>query len=163
MQVSLSAHSPWKSLRRFPHSHRRDDAVKSGKPKTGFPTFHCHGFLFGPNSERRPGGGASLLFQAHCSIRKCSAGAKAYGFGDWCVTKSNSFEESFGPTRLLHPAPFPAPSMCPEMRSSWSQPAGGWRKPSSSANCGGLIRSLRQELDTLAELEPKVVRANERG
>src|SRR6266478_3812909 len=74
MQVSLSAHSPWKSLQRFPHSHRRDDAVKSGKPKTGFPTFHCHGFLFGPNSERRPGGGASLLFQAHCSIRKCWLG-----------------------------------------------------------------------------------------
>src|SRR5260221_8716872 len=34
---------PLQIAARFPHSHRRDDAVESGKPKTGFPTFHCHG------------------------------------------------------------------------------------------------------------------------
>ncbi len=32
-QVSLVAHSPWKSRTRFPHFHRPGDAWKSGKPR----------------------------------------------------------------------------------------------------------------------------------
>jgi len=40
-QVSLAAHSPWKSQKaRFPHSHRPGEAWKSGKPKAGFPLSH---------------------------------------------------------------------------------------------------------------------------
>jgi hypothetical protein len=45
-QVSLSAHSPWKSLR---DSHIPTAATKqwkSGKPKTGFPLSHCMVSLF---------------------------------------------------------------------------------------------------------------------
>ena len=71
-RFSLGAHSPWKSLR---DSHIPTAATKqwkSGKPKTGFPLSTATGCLFRPNSERRPGGGASLLLQAHCSVRKCS-------------------------------------------------------------------------------------------
>ena len=41
-QVSLRAHSPWKSqTARFPHSHRRDEAVEKWKTKkqvSHFPT-----------------------------------------------------------------------------------------------------------------------------
>jgi len=39
-QVSLVAHSPWKSRTRFPHFHRPGDAWKSGKPTAGFPLSH---------------------------------------------------------------------------------------------------------------------------
>jgi len=39
-QVSLGAHSPWKSLLRFPHSHRRDEAMEKWKAQGGFPLFH---------------------------------------------------------------------------------------------------------------------------
>jgi hypothetical protein len=39
-QVSLRAHSPWKSpTTRFPHSHSRDDAVEKWKANTRLPTF----------------------------------------------------------------------------------------------------------------------------
>jgi len=39
-QVFLDAHSPWKSLLRFPHSHRRDEAMEKWKAqKAGLPTF----------------------------------------------------------------------------------------------------------------------------
>jgi hypothetical protein len=39
-QVSLRAHSPWKSqTARFPHSHRRDEAMEKWKTKSRFPTF----------------------------------------------------------------------------------------------------------------------------
>src|ERR1039457_7434922 len=73
-QVSLRAHSPWKSqTARFPHSHRRDEAMEKWKTKNRFSTFPLPTIcLLLPNSERRPGGGASLLLQAHCSIRICS-------------------------------------------------------------------------------------------
>jgi hypothetical protein len=40
-QVFLAAHSPWKSLPRFPHSHRRDEAMGKWKAqKLGFPLSH---------------------------------------------------------------------------------------------------------------------------
>jgi len=46
-QVSLRAHSPWKSqTARFPHSHRRDEAMEKWKTKNRFPTFHCLRFAF---------------------------------------------------------------------------------------------------------------------
>jgi DMSO/TMAO reductase YedYZ molybdopterin-dependent catalytic subunit len=80
-QVSLRAHSPWKShTARFPHSHRRGEAMEKWKTKSRFSTFPlpCDS-LFRPNSERRPGGGASLLPQAHCLIRKCFLGALPSG------------------------------------------------------------------------------------
>src|ERR1019366_7331333 len=72
-QVSLRAHSPWKSqTARFPHFHRRDEAMEKWKTKNRFSTFPLPTIcLLLPNSERRPGGGASLLLQAHCSIRIC--------------------------------------------------------------------------------------------
>jgi hypothetical protein len=39
-QVSLRAHSPWKSLMRFPHFHRRDDeAGEKWKSRSRIPTF----------------------------------------------------------------------------------------------------------------------------
>ncbi len=39
-QVSLRAHSPWKSqTARFPHSHRRGEAMEKWKTKSRFPTF----------------------------------------------------------------------------------------------------------------------------
>jgi hypothetical protein len=43
-QVSLSAHSPWKSLPQFPHFHRRDDAGERGKPETSFPRSPAYDF-----------------------------------------------------------------------------------------------------------------------
>src|ERR1019366_5862173 len=78
-QVSLRAHSPWKSqTARFPHFHRRDEAMEKWKTKNRFSTFPLPTIcLLLPNSERRPGGGASLLLQAHCSIRICSQRAGA--------------------------------------------------------------------------------------
>lgn len=39
-QASHTSHSAWKSLSRFPHFHRADEAWKSGKPKPGFPLSH---------------------------------------------------------------------------------------------------------------------------
>src|SRR5450432_198747 len=46
-QVFLRAHSPWKSqTTRFPHSHSRCSAWKSGKPKAGFPLSHLLSLLF---------------------------------------------------------------------------------------------------------------------
>jgi hypothetical protein len=62
---------PLEIAAQFPHSHRRDEAVESGKPKAGFPLSTAVFSLVQTNSERRPGGAASLLLQAHCSIRKC--------------------------------------------------------------------------------------------
>jgi hypothetical protein len=45
-QVSLHAHSPWKSqTTRFPHFHSRDEARKSGKRKARFPLSHLLFFL----------------------------------------------------------------------------------------------------------------------
>src|ERR1019366_9933721 len=39
-QVSLRAHRPWKSqTARFPHSHRRDEAMEKWKTKNRFSTF----------------------------------------------------------------------------------------------------------------------------
>src|ERR1019366_9533645 len=52
--------------------HRRDEAMEKWKTKNRFSTFPLPTIcLLLPNSERRPGGGASLLLQAHCSIRIC--------------------------------------------------------------------------------------------
>src|SRR5271157_4886008 len=61
-QVSLTAHSPWKSLLRFPHSHSRDEPVEKWKSQNqAFPLSHCYVCpLFEPQKpkqERRPGGG----------------------------------------------------------------------------------------------------------
>ena len=61
-QVALTAHSPWKSLLRFPHSHSREEPVGKWKSqKQAFPLSHCSACpLFEPrskNQERRPGGG----------------------------------------------------------------------------------------------------------
>ena len=39
-QVSHCSHSAWKSLSRFPHSHRAGGAWKSAKPKPGFALSH---------------------------------------------------------------------------------------------------------------------------
>ena len=74
MQVSLNAHSPWKSLRdsHIPTAATKQWKVENQKQVSHFPLPWF--LLFKPNSERRPGGGASLLLQAHCSIRKCSRG-----------------------------------------------------------------------------------------
>src|SRR2546430_6240925 len=52
-QVSLSSHSPWKSLSRFPHSHSPD---------------HC----LIPNERSPRGGSLRSRLQAHSSMRKCS-------------------------------------------------------------------------------------------
>src|SRR5437763_16111917 len=71
-QVFPRRPQPLEIAARFPHSHRRDEAVEVENQKQVFPLPTATGWLFRPNSERRPGGGASLLLQAHCSIRKCS-------------------------------------------------------------------------------------------
>src|SRR5881296_723653 len=71
-QVFPRRPQPLEIAARFPHSHRRDEAVEVENQKQVFPLSTATGWLFRPNSERRPGGGASLLLQAHCSIRKCS-------------------------------------------------------------------------------------------
>src|SRR5213080_2465961 len=70
-QVFPRRPQPLEIAARFPHSHRRDEAVEVENQKQVFPLSTATGWLFRPNSERRPGGGASLLLQAHCSIRKC--------------------------------------------------------------------------------------------
>src|SRR5438094_5756329 len=70
-QVFPRRPQPLEIAARFPHSHRRDEAVEVENQKQIFPLSTATGWLFRPNSERRPGGGASLLLQAHCSIRKC--------------------------------------------------------------------------------------------
>src|SRR5437867_6414919 len=72
-QVFPRRPQPLEIAARFPHSHRRDEAVEVENQKQVFPLSTATGWLFRPNSERRPGGGASLLLQAHCSIRKCLA------------------------------------------------------------------------------------------
>src|SRR5438094_9799150 len=74
-QVFPRRPQPLEIAARFPHSHRRDEAVEVENQKQVFPLSTATGWLFRPNSERRPGGGASLLLQAHCSIRKCSTPA----------------------------------------------------------------------------------------
>jgi hypothetical protein len=52
-QVSHRAHSPWKSPKaRFPHSHRRDEAVGKWKAKTRLPTFPQHGFLISNSKQK---------------------------------------------------------------------------------------------------------------
>jgi hypothetical protein len=54
----------------FPPPRR---AMEKWKTRNRFPTFPLHTIsCFHLNSERRPGGGAALLLQAHRSIRKCS-------------------------------------------------------------------------------------------
>jgi hypothetical protein len=54
--VSLSSHRPWKSLARFPHSHRADNR-----------------FPFPQNQNRKdfPATGLPSSVQAHSSMRKC--------------------------------------------------------------------------------------------
>src|SRR5436305_1483054 len=76
-QVFPRRPQPLEIAARFPHSHRRDEAVEVENQKQVFPLSTATGWLFRPNSERRPGGGASLLLQAHCSIRKCFGGVIA--------------------------------------------------------------------------------------
>src|SRR5450432_3769554 len=54
-QVFLRAHSPWKSqTTRFPHSHSRCSAWKSGKPKAGFPLSHWLFLLFNQIKKGNP-------------------------------------------------------------------------------------------------------------
>src|SRR5450432_1908145 len=54
-QVFLRAHSPWKSqTTRFPHSHSRCSAWKSGKPKAGFPLSHWLSLLFNQIKKGNP-------------------------------------------------------------------------------------------------------------
>ena len=71
MQVSLNAHSPWKSLRdsHIPTAATKQWNVENQKQVSPLSTAMFS--LVQTNSKRRPGGGASLLLQAHCSIRKC--------------------------------------------------------------------------------------------
>jgi len=54
-------------------SHIPTAATKLWKveTETGFPLSTAQYSLLGANSERRPGGGASLLLHAHRSIRNC--------------------------------------------------------------------------------------------
>ena len=56
-QVSLTAHSPWKSLRRFPHSHSRDEPVEKWKSQVqAFPLSHCSACpLFNQNQNKKGG------------------------------------------------------------------------------------------------------------
>lgn len=75
-QVSLTAHSPWKSLLRFPHSHSRDEAVEKWKSQEqAFPLSHCSVCPLFEHEEQNKKGGlaavATLHFQAHSSMRKC--------------------------------------------------------------------------------------------
>ena len=58
-QVSLGAHSPWKSLARFPHFHSRDEARKSGKRKARFPLSRL---LFSLFQTHQKGGLAAARF-----------------------------------------------------------------------------------------------------
>src|SRR5688500_7403360 len=79
-QVFHRAHSPWKSqTARFPHSHRRDEAVekwKAQKQAFHFPTPLLPLFIF--QSERRPGGGSlRSRLQAHSWMRICSSSRAA--------------------------------------------------------------------------------------
>src|SRR5437667_7223596 len=78
-QVFPRRPQPLEIAARFPHSHRRDEAVEVENQKQVFPLSTATGWLFRPNSERRPGGGASLLLQAHCSIRKCWRATRTVG------------------------------------------------------------------------------------
>ena len=69
-QVSHGAHSPWKSLRdsHIPTAATSNGKVENQKQVSHFPT--AYGSCL-TKTERRPGCGASLLLQAHRSIRKC--------------------------------------------------------------------------------------------
>ena len=45
-QVFLGAHSPWKSQLRFPHSHRRDEAMEKWKAQNrAFPLSHSSNYF----------------------------------------------------------------------------------------------------------------------
>src|SRR5580765_2380125 len=72
-QVSHGAHSPWKSLRdsHIPTAATSNGKVENQKQVSHFPT--AYGSCL-TKTERRPGCGASLLLQAHRSIRKCLEG-----------------------------------------------------------------------------------------
>ena len=60
-QVSLRAHRPWKSqTARFPHSHRRDEAVENWEAKIKLPSFPQHGFLI--SNSKQKGGPAAGRF-----------------------------------------------------------------------------------------------------
>jgi hypothetical protein len=89
-QVSLRAHRPWKSqTARFPHSHRRDEAVGKWKAKSRLPTFPQHGLL-SRNQNRKEARRRSLrdrlqahlafenkpALQAHPSMRICYHSAR---------------------------------------------------------------------------------------
>jgi len=75
-QVSHGAHSPWKSLRdsHIPTAATSNGKVENQKQVSHFPT--AYGSCL-TKTERRPGCGASLLLQAHRSIRKCYSGHRA--------------------------------------------------------------------------------------
>src|SRR5207249_9335852 len=92
-QVFPRRPQPLEIAARFPHSHRRDEAVEVENQKQVFPLSTATGWLFRPNSERRPGGGASLLLQAHCSIRKCSTHATARSEPDAALGTQTRSEE----------------------------------------------------------------------
>src|SRR6059036_2502226 len=114
-QVFPRRPQPLEIAARFPHSHRRDEAVEVENQKQVFPLSTATGWLFRPNSERRPGGGASLLLQAHCSIRKCSFGRARYDRcmrGKWLLAGGSVILVALAMgslTRLRHEASEQAP------------------------------------------------------
>ncbi len=61
-QVSRTAHSPWKSLLRFPHSHSRDEPVEKWKSQNrAFPLSHCSVCpLLNPKNQTKKGGLAAV-------------------------------------------------------------------------------------------------------
>lgn len=80
-QVSLRAHSPWKSLPRFPHFHRPYSAWKSGKPKAGFPLSHSPVCFSNPTQKGGLAAVAPLLPSGSFFNEKMLA-------GELCVCRS---------------------------------------------------------------------------
>jgi hypothetical protein len=90
-QVSLRAHRPWKSqTARFPHSHRRDEAVEKWKAKGQASYFPTARFVisnskqkggpaaggFAPATQRKLDQKNKPALQAHPSMRICSSCGK---------------------------------------------------------------------------------------
>src|SRR5579862_8363293 len=71
-QVSLCLHSPWKSHKaRFPHSHSRGEARKSGKRKARFPLSRLL-FTFSKRIRKETWQRSlRARLQAHSSMRIC--------------------------------------------------------------------------------------------
>src|SRR6266849_5081645 len=69
---------PLEIAARFPHSHGRDEALESGKPNPGFPTFQCTVSV--SNQIQRGGLAAELRSSSRLIVRLENAGWSHYRY-----------------------------------------------------------------------------------